>query len=125
MGYGEKIMKNWGLYGGGMTVCFVSVMLLVNAILTIVVIKGSISFDTKNNIFGFSIAVLLIAIAGIIVGALTIRKILKADAIYLDVGQNAALKLTATSKTTAATNDTKEPSDDEQSGDESTEDLFS
>lgn len=118
-------MKNWGLYGGGMTVCFVSVMLLVNAILTIVVIKGSISFDTKNNIFGFSIAVLLIAIAGIIVGALTIRKILKADAIYLDVGQNAALKLTATSKTTAATNDTKEPSDDEQSGDESTEDLFS
>lgn len=84
MGAGETEMKKWGYISAsaGITLALFSLIL---AILTIVIIQGSVDLTTRNNTLYFAIVLLILAVTAAVLCIVGILKIYKADRIYVTV----------------------------------------
>ena len=102
MGLGEKLMRNWGYAASG-TLIGIGLFLMILGILTVVVIKGSVTEEFKNDTMIFAIFMIIFAIGGVIVGALALTKIYKTNQLYLKVGSKASVELTGPKNTVSTT----------------------
>ena len=84
MGAGETEMKKWGYISASAGIVL-ALFSLILAILTIVIIQGSVDLTTRNNTLYFAIVLLIFAVAAGVLCIFGILKIYKADKLYLTV----------------------------------------
>ena len=88
MGLGETQMRNWGFVAASSAIA-VSIFLFVLSILTIVVIRGSVSVTVRDDAVSLSIVTIILSIAAAILSIFSIVKIYKANDLYLRVNSDA------------------------------------
>lgn len=63
---------------------------MVLSIITIVVIKGSVTVDVRNNTVILAASIIILSVVTGVIGGLTIQKTFKANQLYLQVASEAA-----------------------------------
>ena len=89
MGAGEQTMKTWGYVSASLCIAL-ALFSAVTCVMTIVMIKTSVSVSVRNNTEILAIITMVVAIGALLLGGVTIWKIFQADQIYLDVTSRAA-----------------------------------
>lgn len=84
MGVGETQMRTWAYIGSSFGL-IVAVFSFILALLTIIMIKGSVSNDYRDDLSIFAIVVVIIGALSFILCSFAITKIYKTDELYTKV----------------------------------------
>ena len=84
MGVGEREMRTWGYVGSSMAIVS-SLFAFICAIMMIVVIKTDSTSSFRDNSLYLAIFTMIVAVATIAVGGVSVWKIFQTNQIYLQV----------------------------------------
>jgi len=105
MGVGEQEMRTWGYVGSSMAIVS-SLFAFICAIMMIVVIKTDSTSSFRDNSLYFAIFTMIVAVATIAVGGVSVWKIFQTNQIYLQVTARAGsgqIQVTSSQPVTTST----------------------
>ncbi len=89
MGRGESQMVKWAYTGCGLAVGS-GIFLMIVSVFLIVVVKGSTSFEFRDNMVYVCGAAIAVGLSAIIVSSVAMQKIWSSNQLYLRVIENAS-----------------------------------